>query len=108
MPKNADGTGLIEEWQRWLEGGKEEKQRIEKSSFYKSTIRILKANRSQLRYIVLLKDPELDRMAIEWFGRAPVHQQNIQFYFELYGRPPSRLSSPMGVSSPRASVQLPR
>ena len=108
MPKKADGTGLAEEWDKWLVGGREEKLRIEKMSFYKSTIKILKANRSQLRYNVLLKDPELDRMAIEWFGRAPVHQQNIQFYFELYGRPPSRLSSPMGVSSPRASVQLPR
>ena len=108
MPKKADGTGLAEEWDKWIVGGKEEKLRIEKMSFYKSTIKILKANRSQLRYNVLLKDPELDRMAIEWFGRAPVHQQNIQFYFGLYGRPPSRLSSPMGVASPRASVQLPR
>ena len=108
MPKKADGTGLAEEWDKWLAGGREEKLRIEQMSFYKSTIKILKANRSQLRYNVLLKNPELDRMAIEWFGRAPVHQENMQFYFELYGRPPSRLSSPIGVSSPRASVQLPR
>ena len=30
MPKKADGTGLLEEWQAWLDGGAKEKQRIEK------------------------------------------------------------------------------
>ena len=108
MPKKADGTGLLQEWQAWLDAGSEEKRRIEKTSFYKSTIRILEANRSKLRYNILLSNPELDRMVIEWFGRVPVHQQNMQFYMELYKLPPSRLSSPMGVGVPRASKQLPR
>ena len=108
MPKKADGTGLLEEWQAWLDGGAKEKQRIEKTSFYKSTIRTLEANRSKLRYNILMSNPELDRMVIEWFGRVPVHQQNTSFYMDLYILPPSRLSSPMGVGVPRASIQLPR
>lgn len=44
MPKRKDGTGLIDDWNEWKEGSSEQRRRIERNSYYSTTIKILKKN----------------------------------------------------------------
>ena len=108
MPKRKDGTGLLDDWLKWLEGGTAEKQRIEKNSAYAPKIKMLKARRSSVRHDLKMNDPELDRIVIKWFRTNPVHMNNLGFYFDLYKTKPSRLSTPTGVGYPKATIITPR
>jgi hypothetical protein len=95
MPKRKDGTGLLDDWNDWLNGSTQEKTRIERNSYYNMTIKLLKRERDRGRQQILLNPQhgtEVDRAVIEWFGRTPTHQENMQLFLQLYKYLPRRLA----------------
>jgi arsenate reductase-like glutaredoxin family protein len=108
MPKRKDGRGLLSDWLKWLEGGTEQKQYLEKNSPYAPKIKQLKARRSSIRHELKLKNPEIDKIAIKWFGTNPVHMNHLPYFMELYIDKPSRFSTPTGVGYPKATIIRPR
>ena len=96
MPKRKDGTGLLEIWEEWLKASSEERRRIERTSPYRDTILMLGRERTRYRN-ELLSDPqigkEIDMIVIEWFGRVPMHRDNLFLYESLYGVLPTRMAS---------------
>jgi hypothetical protein len=95
MPKRKDGTGLIDDWNEWKEGSSEQRRRIERNSYYSTTIKILKKERDRGRQEILMNPQHgiaVDRAVIEWFGRNPTHQENLPLYIGLYKVQPRRMS----------------
>ena len=41
----------------------------------------------------MLNDKEIDMIVIEWFGRVPMHRDNLFLYESLYGVLPTRMAS---------------
>ena len=96
MPKQTDGTGLREVWDRWLKGGSTERARIEQTSGYKDTIKIIKKYRDEGRQQILMNPShgkKVDKIVIEWFKRNPLHTENLLFYRSLYGRVPRSMAA---------------
>lgn len=95
MPKRKDGTGLIDDWDKWLKGSVEEKRLVERTSFYRSTIKLLINERTRGRNQILMgpDGQEIDRYVIEWFGRNPAHSDNLPLYVQLYEVAPKRMAS---------------
>lgn len=94
MPKRKDGSGLREEWDKWLKGGTQERTRIERNSYYNVTIKLLKQERDRARQAILMSPEygkQVDRAVIEWFGRVPSHQENLQLYYDLYEVMPRKM-----------------
>ena len=80
---------------KWIKGAPEERARIEKTSGYQDTIRILKKERDRGRQAILTNPQygkEIDRIVIEWFGRVPMHRENLLLFTTLYKRSPSRMA----------------
>ena len=94
MPKRKDGSGLMEEWDKWLKGGTQERTRIERNSYYNVTIKLLKQERDRARQTILMSPEhgkQVDKAVIEWFGRVPSHQENLQLYYNLYEVMPRKM-----------------
>ena len=104
MPKRKDGTGLLEEWNKWQSAKTKERSLIETQSAYRDTIKIIKARKAALRNLLRMQGVTLesgefvsgvkvDQILIKWFGSSPAHRENIVFYTNLYGQPPKRMAS---------------
>ena len=95
MPTRREGTSLRDEWTKWVKGSTEERTRIEQISGYQDTIRILKKERDRGRQAILMHPQygkEIDRIVIEWFGRVPMHRENLLLFTTLYKRAPRRMA----------------
>tara|TARA_R100001594_G_scaffold68938_5_gene103272 strand:+ start:1560 stop:6986 length:5427 start_codon:yes stop_codon:yes gene_type:complete len=90
-----EGKTLLDVWREWEKGGSPERTRIEKTSPFRGSIKMLKQQRDQARKAIV-RSPEhglqVDRIRIEFFGSNPVYRENIGLFEDLYKRRPSRLS----------------